>query len=141
MPERLHHTHVTCASLLIGCAPLPLVLKIALPPSYARSESGLVILLAKASGKIPFATHIFVRLGFYLILTIAFVYRYLYEQCSNRLFSLMFESSNGHVVFIRIHYFSVISKIESAKHYKKNLGGKKRRWNMHFVVQDKMDTR
>ena len=32
MPERLHHTHVTCASLLIGCAPLPLVLKIALPP-------------------------------------------------------------------------------------------------------------
>ena len=23
MPERLHHTHVTCASLLIGCAPLP----------------------------------------------------------------------------------------------------------------------
>ena len=35
MPERLHHTHVTCASLLIGCAPLPLVLKIALPPSYA----------------------------------------------------------------------------------------------------------
>ena len=27
-------------------------------------------------------THIFVRLGFYLILTIAFVYIYLYEQCS-----------------------------------------------------------
>ena len=57
MPERLHHTHVTCASPPIGCAPLPLVLKIALPPSYARSESGLVILLAKASGKIPFATY------------------------------------------------------------------------------------
>ena len=57
MPERLHHTHVTCASLLIGCAPLPLVLKIALPPSYAMIESGLVILLAKASGKTPFATY------------------------------------------------------------------------------------
>ena len=38
MPERLHHTHVTCASLLIGCAPLPLVLKIALPPSYSRTR-------------------------------------------------------------------------------------------------------
>ena len=57
MPERLHHTHVTCASLVIGCAPLPLVLKIALPPSYACSESRLVILLARASGKIPFATY------------------------------------------------------------------------------------
>ena len=37
-PERLHHTHVTCASLLIGCAPLPFVLKIAPPPSYPRTQ-------------------------------------------------------------------------------------------------------
>ena len=39
-PEQLHHTHVTCASLLIGCAPLPLVLKIALPPQLPQNQAG-----------------------------------------------------------------------------------------------------
>ena len=58
-PERLHHTHVTCASLLIGCAPLPLVLKLLPHPPVTPepSESGLITLPVEVSGKTPFATH------------------------------------------------------------------------------------